>query len=417
MFNNENNNFNNNVPNAPLFSNEFNNPQQNDNYTSYPQQDGLLKNSYDNTIQNSNDQVALFSNEFKPVSNEYDNSYQNIPPQNNNMNSINSQTPLFSGNNYNTLNQVTNSYQNNNMNSINPQTSLFSGNNSNTLNQVTNSYQNNEPLDVPPQLSEIKNLSDATISYAPTMDVLDPMNIMPEEKTSVDPLEAYDNGYLNSNMNINPSDNQINNNPNSISLNNNVPLPKINNNTYYNTNTSGTLINNSNPLIFNNNQDNLNTKSISNLIQPNNNFNTNVDLSKNLISQPTTDLDNNHFSIQSNEESNPDNNINQNKNNNVENTSLPYEIIQNKSLNKDTNENESSFLGLDDEFNNDSLNMVEINDNVAKEERPEEITEKGTDALERIKALIDNLNKEGKKVDIQEFDFDNLVQLVIKIYN
>lgn len=387
MFNNENNNFNNNVPNAPLFSNEFNNPQQNDNYTSYPQQDGLLKNSYDNTIQNSNDQVALFSNEFKPVSNEYDNSYQNIPPQNNNMNSINPQTPLFSGNNYN------------------------------TLNQVTNSYQNNEPLDVPPQLSEIKNLSDATISYAPTMDVLDPMNIMPEEKTSVDPLEAYDNGYLNSNMNINPSDNQINNNPNSISLNNNVPLPKIDNNTYYNTNTSGTLINNSNPLIFNNNQDNLNTKSISNLIQPNNNFNTNVDLSKNLISQPTTDLDNNHFSIQSNEESNQDNNINQNKNNNVENTSLPYEIIQNKSLNKDTNENESSFLGLDDEFNNDSLNMVEINDNVAKEERPEEITEKGTDALERIKALIDNLNKEGKKVDIQEFDFDNLVQLVIKIYN
>ena len=180
MFNNENNNFNNNVPNAPLFSNEFNNPQQNDNYTSYPQQDGLLKNSYDNTIQNSNDQVALFSNEFKPVSNEYDNLYQNIQPQNN-------------------------------LNSYSPQTPLFSGNNSNTLNQVTNSYQNNEPLDVPPQLSEIKNLSDATISYAPTMDVLDPMNIMPEEKTSVDPLEAYDNGYLNSNMNINPSDNQINN--------------------------------------------------------------------------------------------------------------------------------------------------------------------------------------------------------------
>ena len=345
-------------------------------------------NNENNEFNNNNNNAPLFSNEFKNTSNEYiNNSYQNIPPQNNNMNSINSQTPLFSGNNYN------------------------------TLNQVTNSYQNNEPLDVPPQLSEIKNLSDATISYAPTMDVLDPMNIMPEEKTSVDPLEAYDNGYLNSNMNINPSDNQINNNSNSISLNNNVPLPKIDNNTYYNTNTSGTLINNSNPLIFNNNQDSLNTKSISNLIQPNNNFNTNVDLSKNLISQPTTDLDNNHFSIQSNEESNPDNNINQNKNNNVENTSLPYEIIQNKSLNKDTNENESSFLGLDDEFNNDSLNMVEINDNVAKEESLEEITEKGTDALERIKALIDNLNKEGKKVDIQEFDFDNLVQLVIKIYN
>ena len=388
--NNENNEFNN---NAPLFSNEFNNSSNNNQYSSYQTPDVSLNNAYGKTSQVPN---ALFSNEFKNTSNEYiNNLYQNIPPQNNNMNSINPQTPLFSGNNYN------------------------------TLNQDTNSYQNNEPLDVPPQLNEIKNLSDATISYAPTMEVLDPMNIMPEEKTSVDPLEAYDNGYLNSNMNINPSDNQINNNPNSISLNNNVPLPKIDNNIYYNTNASSALINNSNPLNFNNsnplnfnnNQDNLNTKSISNLIQPNNNFNTNVDLSKNLISQPTTNLDDNHFSIQSNEESNPDNNINQTKNNNVENTSLPYEIIQNKSLNKDTNENESSFLGLDDEFNNDSLDMVEINDNVTKEERPEEIAEKGTDALERIKALIDNLNKEGKKVDIQEFDFDNLVQLVIKIYN
>ena len=384
--NNENNEFNN---NAPLFSNEFNNSSNNNQYSSYQTPEVSLNNAYDKTSQDPNNPNALFSNEFKNTSNEYiNNLYQNIPPQNNNMNSINPQTPLFSGNNYN------------------------------TLNQVTNSYQNNEPLDVPPQLNEIKNLSDATISYAPTMDVLDPMNIMPEEKTSVDPLEAYDNGYLNSNMNINPSGNQINNNnPNSISLNNNVPLPKIDNNTYYNTNTSSTLINNSNPLIFNTNQDNLNTKSISNLIQPSNNFNTNVDLSKNLTNQPPTDLDDNRFSVQSNEELNPDNNINQIKNNNIENTSLPYEIIQNKSLNKDTNENESSFLGLDDEFNNDSLDMVEINDNVTKEERPEKITEKGTDALERIKALIDSLNKEGKKVDIQEFDFDNLVQLVIKIYN
>lgn len=406
--NNENNDFNSNIPNAPLFSNEFNNTQASDDYPSYQTQDGLINNTYSKTIQNSNNQNALFSNEFKSTPNEYNNLYQNIPFQNNNVNPYNPQTPLFSGN--------TGNY--------------------NTLNQSTNSYQNNESMDVPPQLSEIKNLSEATISYAPTMDVLDPMNIMPEEKQTKDPLEAYDNGYLNSdtninqnvnsniNPNINPTDNYaINNNIFNMQMNptldKNQVLSNINsNNTFYNTNNPVNL----NSLTSNPVQNEQNSMPINEFLSSNMNFNnSNIDTHENLSNIPDNTLINNDFSLKTNEELNQNTNVDKNINGNIENTSLPYEIIQNEKL-SDDNQNETPFLGLDDEYNNDALDIMDLNDDI-KEDEPQandgalENDNNSNDSLDRIKNLIDELNKEGKKVDIQEFNFDNLVQLIIKIYN
>lgn len=406
--NNENNDFNSNIPNAPLFSNEFNNTQASDDYPSYQTQDGLINNTYSKTIQNSNNQNALFSNEFKSTPNEYNNLYQNIPFQNNNVNPYNPQTPLFSGN--------TGNY--------------------NTLNQSTNSYQNNESMDVPPQLSEIKNLSEATISYAPTMDVLDPMNIMPEEKQTKDPLEAYDNGYLNSdtninqnvnsniNPNINPTDNYaINNNIFNMQMNptldKNQVLSNINsNNTFYNTNNPVNL----NSLTSNPVQNEQNSMPINEFLSSNMNFNnSNIDTHENLSNISDNTLINNDFSLKSNEELNQNTNVDKNINGNIENTSLPYEIIQNEKL-SDDNQNETPFLGLDDEYNNDALDIMDLNDDI-KEDEPQandgalENDNNSNDSLDRIKNLIDELNKEGKKVDIQEFNFDNLVQLIIKIYN
>ena len=79
-------------------------------------------------------------------------------------------------------------------------------------------------------------------------------------------------------------------------------------------------------------------------------------------------------------------------------------------------------MGLDDEYNNDSLDIMDLNDDKEQDEikvnnDSSETNQNSNDALDRIKRLIEELNKEDKKIDVQEFNFDNLVQLVIKIYN
>ena len=51
---------------------------------------------------------------------------------------------------------------------------------SNSNNDITNNI-NDTGMDLPPELGEIKELSDAPIAKAPTMEVLSPMNIIPDE--------------------------------------------------------------------------------------------------------------------------------------------------------------------------------------------------------------------------------------------
>ncbi len=70
--------------------------------------------------------------------------------------------------------------------------SLFSSNKQ----DITNSI-NDTGMDLPPELGEIKELSDAPIAKAPTMEVLSPMNIIPEEFDGNNILDNYDAGLIN----------------------------------------------------------------------------------------------------------------------------------------------------------------------------------------------------------------------------
>lgn len=87
--------------------------------------------------------------------------------------------------------------------------------------------------DIPPELGEIKNLNEATVSQAPTMDVLGPLNTMtsaPQAGAS-DPLDAYEqNGFVglqSSNFNQPPT-NLFNNMPYEYSPQNNFGQPPFN---------------------------------------------------------------------------------------------------------------------------------------------------------------------------------------------
>lgn len=68
---------------------------------------------------------------------------------------------------------------------------------SNSNNDITNNI-NDTGMDLPPELGEIKELSDAPIAKAPTMEVLSPMNIIPDEFDGNSILDNYDAGIINS---------------------------------------------------------------------------------------------------------------------------------------------------------------------------------------------------------------------------
>ena len=161
MFNNDMNN-NQNFNNG---NNNFgNNPNMNGGFTSAP---GSFKQPWQ---QNNGYQQPVFDNNI-----------------NNNLNSgpIN-KAPIF--NNVNTLN---NGYPMQNQNGY-----QMPGIDYNAM----PSFQT-QTNDIPPELGEIKNLNEATVAQAPTMDVLGPMNIMPDTlpNANTDKLDAYENGSLNIN--------------------------------------------------------------------------------------------------------------------------------------------------------------------------------------------------------------------------
>ena len=61
---------------------------------------------------------------------------------------------------------------------------------------ITNNI-NDTGMDLPPELGEINELSDAPIAKAPTMEVLSPMNIIPEDFDGNNILDNYDAGIIN----------------------------------------------------------------------------------------------------------------------------------------------------------------------------------------------------------------------------
>ena len=319
--------------------------------------------------------------------------------------------------------------------------------------------------DVPPDLPPIKNLSDATVSSAPTMDVLGPMNIMPETlPTTNDALDAYENGNINLNnngmfnQNVEPSfvapNNQNNFNNNSLNqsmLDNNTNIyPSWNENIY--------------------NPQNQNIESTSmpyNGYQPSNGLSNNeYDISNyNTINQPTSivnqtelnDFNNNTIGSQNSfenpvndyktEESNQDYTIDQSiindeqqlesrqdKEETKEDNIKEYDILQNESLNEENKEEELketsiNDLGLDESYTEpDTLEIMDFENeedldepeekNEAETSQKEEITiEPGSISknVERIKALLEEIKSSGIDLELEEFDFETMYQLIIKI--
>ena len=377
-----------------------------------------------------------------------------------------------------------------------------------------NAVNNTGAVDVPPELSEIKNLSDASIATAPTMDVLGPMNIMPNtlpEKN--DRLDEYERGNVPINnqdsgqSNINSFQNQnnigINNNisgnitntqnsfqPVNQSMNNysqngfqpvnqpiNNPINNFNQNNSYisegqingpqldnpnqfiNQNISSNVIPNSNNQINNNlnNEYNLNPE-FNNFNQNNsyinegqingpqlNNSNQfiNQDLNNSINDlsalSVNNDIESNNIEntdtltskeIDATSDSNPVNNDVDNSNNNInepEAAKNDYDIVQDENLGEPELKE-----GLDESYT--EPDVLEIMDLDTKEETLDEVQEKEEHqdnveqdsnskidkpliktAVDKIKELVEELKESGIDIEIDEFDFEELFQLVVKL--
>lgn len=313
----------------------------------------------------------------------------------------------------------------------------------NGVNDFSNSAQ-----DIPPSLEPIKNLSDATIINAPTLDVLDPMNIMPEsfenkEPAKVDPLDAYDNG-INYEPKVNfPIDNEISNiSPsfggaqsmvnttdsapvsaeipnveNNFAVNKvNFDIPNIENNTVLE--STGLEI----PTIENYNNifnpttleiDNLNTMDISAQgSKEKNEFDIKPIVNEGAISnfdiEPVIDYS-------KEEDKHSEETLTENS---------TYEIMQDKI----EQENPMLNLGIDnayddidmldivdiDEENKEESNNIEEAENSVEEKEPEEKT-LILDNINEIKELINKIKERGINIELEEFDFEHMYQLIVKI--
>lgn len=392
-----------------------------------------------NNNQNFNGNVRpLFENDFNNTNNSttsmdtYNPTYQNFQNQGSSTFPISSD---FQSQPINPTNVFENSF-----NQTNPQI------NSNFQATPNFNFNVQQPVgDIPPELGEIKNLSDATISSAPTMDVLDPMNVMPETTNNSDPLDNYENGSLN-NFNVPPStsnENMTFNNPyqtqqvpdmnpvyNQPSFNSDF----INNDYNLNSNQFSTPYQNS-PSFMNQTQTNLNNFKQEPPI--NNNFENTISIAANQFNdlqfnQSMTKTEDNSFNDQkvsinpaSFGELSSTNNLNDsfNQAQSIENQisnddeAKEYTIVQTEQLNKEENNMASlSDLGIENAYDEpDSLDILDIEEEPKTEQEQSLQTPSISETVERIKNVIEELKKNGINIDLEEFDFEQMYQLIIKI--
>lgn len=425
---------------------------------------------------------------------------------NNNQN-FNNGTPLFS-NNQDNIN-MNNGYQNG-MNGLdNNQNWNFAQpwqQNNNIQNAGVQPYEmynsgmlSNEytsPItvsnDVPPDLGEIKNLSDASVASAPTLDVLAPMNIMPESlPPKQDPLDAYESGNLNlqdnnpsMDMNFNNNfqyqnyntqnpiqtypDNQfnlnafnqnltLNNDYSTMNTNNMLAQPPLSvpNDTYLN------MRENQSPYQTNNiytpsnleynqmgspgfNDFGMNN-SLSNSLPPlNNNYNFPSDESflrenDNIITAENMNETANEEATDeemSNDYATSENDFMRNLSE-VDNTNEEYNDSfdngESQELGLDKEEPEKSNLedlGIEADFSEpDTLEIMDIDSDFEQEsevatnellDEEDGLEEQETKGLvlknvNKIKELIEELKESGTDIEIEEFDFESMYQLIVKL--
>lgn len=225
----------------------------------------------------------------------------------------------------------------------------------NQLNQNSDVFT----MDVPPILGEIPNLNEATKATAPTGDVLDPMNIMPEKINPVDALDTYEMNYPISGIS---SDYMMDQMP-SLSKPNTV-LDHSENSSFNNLESNIAGIKNS--------TDNLDIKR--NAFFPIDNVDENPPVAPQLETLPKIE----QLDLDDGASGALDDNILTSENN----TLLPKdEILEIK-----------------------PLSMPDIND-------------QGTISIpiKKIKDLINELKENGSKIRVEEFDFENMYQIIIKI--
>lgn len=254
-----------------------------------------------------------------------------------------------------------NIFDNSNFNSNNDSSSI----NNNDVQNIDIAPK--ESSDMPPELGEIKGLNDATKVNAPTLDVLGPMNLMPEHEIEPqDALAQYENGL-----------------PNVFEI----------------------------PNLDNSQNDSINENQFSSF------FNRTLEEPKEDINIPlaSTEEENNYEivnDVKINDEVIPSlNELEENENKEEKDIESKDDIVIEKN-NDDNNEEELN------EIKDDEIELTE--DVITEEENIEENKVINDDIKEelvsnKILKIREYINSLNLNVKIEEYDFEELYQLIIKI--
>lgn len=405
----------------------------------------------------------------------FENNNQNFNNNNFNGNLVMNNNQNFNNTDYNSNQTFDNNNQN--MNNYNYPGSIPNyGSNQNMMGSFPNQVMPEQNLDVPPVLDPIKPLSSTNNNLAPSMDALNPMNIMPEslpnEQLNQVPTPGNPEPIDNGDGNYNPIFNNQMDSGNfgaSFSINNNynvLPTEPINDTSLqsqqineYNLNippVSEQQVTNSfesQPLIdgYNATHDIPSNASFDN--QPSTNMPLNYE--NNIPLQPNIKTSTNNTSLESVEPAfNPvlesEQFINQesiNVNPLNDNEPLSQDLMPNEEttngldnnveisdikLSEEKQEEDSDYLGLDSSYTEpDMLEIMDLEstddnsekiDIEAKEELDTENIESLSnstltieESIEKIKNLIKEIKNTGVNIKLEEFDFEEMYQLVVKI--
>lgn len=289
---------------------------------------------------------------------------------------------------------------------------------------------NNTNLEEPPELGPIKNISEAISHQPASLDVLDPMNIIPENydgnpifvTTNNDALENYD-----SRVNIEQDNNinQINTNNEYQNISN---IPNISDIPIKNLDIPGMP-----SFDFSNFEQTLDSSNLSTLPEipsfdneiPTGDiptFNT-IEDTKEAPSFPDVTIDKENVSEETKEE------IEQQENSNTED----YET-SNQDSSELSNETLKTQESIEEKNDDEMLEMFEesVSDESSESEQQEENNQSNEESTEvennnndgkkllrdhvdEIRAYVELLKQNGIEASIAEFDFEHMYQLVIKI--
>lgn len=250
---------------------------------------------------------------------------------------------------------------------------IFDTSNFNNNNETT-SFNNEIPAsksnDMPPELGEIRGLNDATKVNAPTLDVLGPMNLMPEKTLEPeDALTRYENGLPNT-----------------------FEIPSLNNNEIDNNEEKFTSY-------FNRTLEK--EESEEPVVPLNNVEETNYEIVNDIkINEEETQIVQEEISTSESEKESVIEETNENEEESTVQEDIKDEV-------EETLLNENLELP-EEEIENDKVEVQKEEPSIVDDTKDELISDK----ILKIREYIDSLNLDVK---IEEYDFEELYQLIIKI--